>query len=143
MGNTSEGRPAKQAPPRLREYDPMTVKRLSGRERRHLRIRKKVRGAKDRPRLMVFRSSRHVYAQAIEDIEGRTVAGVNGSSKAITEKIKNDKERFAESRAVGDEIARKLVEKGIKRVVFDRAGYRYHGRVKALAEAARKAGLEF
>jgi large subunit ribosomal protein L18 len=121
----------------------MAVKRLTGRERRHLRLRKKIRGDKDRPRLVVFRSSRHVYAQAVDDIEGKTIAGVNGSSKTITEKVGSDKERFAESRMVGEEIARRLVDKGITRVVFDRAGYRYHGRVKALAEAARKAGLEF
>ena len=121
----------------------MTVKRLTGRERRHLRIRKKIRGEKDRPRLAVFRSSKHVYAQVVDDIDGKTIVGVNGSSKAITEKVKNDKERFAESRMVGEELARRLTEKGITRVVFDRAGYRYHGRVKALADAARKAGLEF
>ncbi len=121
----------------------MTVKRLAGRERRHLRIRKRIRGEKDRPRLVVFRSSRHVYAQAVDDIDGKTIAGVNGSSKAITEKVETDKEKFAESRMVGEEIARRLAEKGITRVVFDRAGYRYHGRVKALADAARKAGLEF
>lgn len=121
----------------------MTVKRLAGRERRHLRIRKRIRGEKDRPRLVVFRSSRHVYAQVVDDIDGKTIAGVNGSSKAITEKVGTDKEKFAESRMVGEEIARRLAEKGITKVVFDRAGYRYHGRVKALADAARKAGLEF
>ena len=121
----------------------MTVKRLTGRERRHLRIRKKIRGQKDRPRLVVFRSSKHVYAQVVDDIDGKTIVGVNGSSKTIAEKVASDKERFAESRMVGEEIARRLAEKGITRVVFDRAGYRYHGRVKALADAARKAGLEF
>jgi len=121
----------------------MTVKRLTGRQRRHLRIRKKIRGEKDRPRLVVFRSSKHVYAQVVDDIDGKTIVGVNGSSRAISEKAGNDKERFAESRMVGEEIARRLAEKGITRVVFDRAGYRYHGRVKALADAARKAGLKF
>jgi large subunit ribosomal protein L18 len=121
----------------------MTVKRLTGRERRHLRIRKKIRGEKDRPRLVVFRSSRHVYAQVVDDIDGKTIVGVNGSSKTIAEKVKNDKERFAESRMVGEELAKRVVEKGITTVVFDRAGYRYHGRVKALADAARKAGLKF
>jgi large subunit ribosomal protein L18 len=121
----------------------MTVKRLTGRERRHLRIRKKIRGDKGCPRLVVFRSSKHVYAQAVDDIDGKTIVGVNGSSKTIAEKVAGDKEKFAESRVVGEEIARRLAEKGITSVVFDRAGYRYHGRVKALAEAARKAGLEF
>ena len=121
----------------------MAVKRLSGRERRHLRIRKKIRGDKDRPRLVVFRSCRHVYAQAVDDVEGKTIVGVNGASRAVADKIKQDNERFAESRVVGEEIAKRLSEKGITTVVFDRAGYRYHGRVKALADAARKAGLEF
>jgi large subunit ribosomal protein L18 len=121
----------------------MTVKRLTGRERRHLRIRKKIRGDKARPRLVVFRSNQHVYAQAVDDMEGKTLAGVSGSSKAVAEKVKEVKERYAESRVVGEEIARKLGEKGVTRVIFDRAGYRYHGRIKALAEAARKAGLEF
>ena len=121
----------------------MTVKRLTGRRRRHLRIRKKIRGDKDRPRLVVFRSCKHVYAQVIDDTDGKTIVGVNGSSKTIAEKVKSDKERFAESRLVGEEVAKRLTEKGISSVVFDRAGYRYHGRVKALADAARKAGLEF
>jgi large subunit ribosomal protein L18 len=121
----------------------MTVKRLTGRERRHLRIRKNIRGDKDRPRLVVFRSSKHVYAQVVDDIDGKTLVGVNGSSKDIAERSKKDKEQFAESRAVGEEIAKRLADKGINRVVIDRAGYRYHGRVKALADAARKAGLEF
>jgi large subunit ribosomal protein L18 len=121
----------------------MADKRLSGRERRHLRLRKKIRGRKDRPRLVVFRSNRHMYAQAVDDVEGRTIAGVSGSSKTVAEKVKEIKERFAESRVVGEQIARRLVEQGITKAVFDRAGYRYHGRVKALAEAARKAGLEF
>jgi large subunit ribosomal protein L18 len=121
----------------------MAVTRVGGRERRHLRIRKKVRGDKDRPRLVVFRSNRHVYAQAIDDAGGNTIVGVSGSSRGVADRVKADTERFAESRVVGEEIAKRLGEKGITRVVFDRAGYRYHGRVKALAEAARKAGLEF
>ncbi len=119
------------------------AKRLGGRERRHLRIRKKIKGTPERPRLVVFRSNRHIYAQIVDDIAGRTIAGACGSSKAIAERIKEDKERFAESRAVGELVAKRAIEKGITKVVFDRAGYRYHGRVKALAEAARKAGLEF
>jgi large subunit ribosomal protein L18 len=121
----------------------MAVKRLVGRERRHLRIKRKVRGGAGRPRLVVFRSNKHVYAQIVDDIGGRTLAGVNGASKVIADRIKDDKERFAESRAVGEEIAKRATEKGIVTVVFDRAGYRYHGRIRALAEAARKAGLQF
>jgi large subunit ribosomal protein L18 len=121
----------------------MPAQRLGGRERRHLRIRKKVRGSSECPRLTVFRSNKHVYAQIIDDVTGKTVLGVCGSSKAIAEKMRDDKERFAESRAVGDEIAKRALEKGIGQIVFDRAGYLYHGRVKALADAVRKAGLKF
>jgi large subunit ribosomal protein L18 len=120
----------------------MGTNRLSGRERRHLRIRKKIKGTPDRPRLVVFRSNRHISAQIVDDSAGKTLVGVNGTGKGIAEKTKGDEERFAESRAVGEEIARRAQEKGIKSVVFDRAGYRYHGRVKALADAVRKAGLE-
>ena len=121
----------------------MSNKRLGGRERRHLRIRRKLRGTAERPRLAVFRSNRHMYAQVVDDMAGTVIAGVCGSSKAITDKIKGEKEQFAESRAVGEEIARLAAGKGVTRVVFDRGGYKYHGRVKALADAARKAGLEF
>jgi large subunit ribosomal protein L18 len=121
----------------------MSKKRLSGRERRHLRIRRKVRGTSERPRLTVFRSNKHIYAQVVDDIAGTVLAGVSGSSKAVADKTKGAGEQFAESRAVGEEIARVVTAKGITRVVFDRGGYKYHGRVKALAEAARKAGLEF
>ncbi len=119
------------------------AKRLGGRERRHLRIRKKIKGTAERPRLVVFRSNKHIYAQIVDDVGGRTIAGACGSAKMIAEKIKEDKERFAESRAVGEILAERAIKKGINRVVFDRAGYRYHGRIKALADAARKAGLEF
>jgi large subunit ribosomal protein L18 len=121
----------------------MAAQRLGGRERRQLRIRKKVKGNSQCPRLAVFRSNKHMYAQIIDDVAGKTVLGVCGSSKAIAEKVKGDKERFAESRAVGDEIGRRALEKGIARIVFDRAGYLYHGRVKALADAVRKAGIKF
>lgn len=121
----------------------MSKKRLSGRERRHLRIRRVVRGTSVRPRLTVFRSNKHIYAQVVDDVAGTVLAGVSGSSKAITEKTKGAEEQFAESRAVGEEIARIATTKGITRVIFDRGGYKYHGRVKALADAARKAGLEF
>ena len=119
------------------------VERLSGRLRRHLRIRKKIRGDGECPRLVVYRSNRHVYAQIVDDVQGKTLVGVCGSSKAVSEKIKGDTERFAESRLVGEEIAKRAQERGITRIVFDRAGYKFHGRVKALAEAARKAGLQF
>jgi large subunit ribosomal protein L18 len=121
----------------------MATKRLSGRERRHVRIRQHLRGAASRPRLVIFRSNKHIYAQMVDDTTGKTIVGVSGCSKAITGKTKDAKEPFAESLAVGGEIARLAIEKGISSVVFDRAGYRYHGQVRALADAARKAGLKF
>jgi len=120
----------------------MATKRLSGRERRHLRIRRKVKGVASRPRLVVFRSNKHIYAQMVDDATGKTIIGVAGSSKAIAGRTTEGKEQFAESLAVGGEIARLALEKGISVAVFDRAGYRYHGQVKALADAARKAGLK-
>jgi len=95
------------------------------------------------PRLVVFRSNKHIYAQMVDDATGKTIAGVAGSAKAIVAKAADSKEKFPESIAVGGEIAKMALEKGISKVVFDRAGYRYHGRVKALADAARKAGLKF
>jgi large subunit ribosomal protein L18 len=121
----------------------MATKRLSGRERRHLRIRRKVRGKPVCPRLVVFRSNKHIYAQMVDDTTGKTIVGVAGSAKTIVATATGSKERFAESLAVGDQIAKMAIEKGISKIVFDRAGYRYHGRVKALADAARKAGLKF
>jgi large subunit ribosomal protein L18 len=121
----------------------MGLKRLGGRQRRHLRIRQTMTGHAERLRLAVFRSNRHIYAQIIDDASGKTIVGVCGSSRAIAQRVKEDKDRFAESRAIGEEIAKMAAEKGITKVVFDRAGYRYHGRVKAVAEAARKGGLQF
>lgn len=121
----------------------MPVKRLVSRERRHLRIRQKVRGGSECPRLVVYRSNKHVYAQIVDDMAGKTIVGVCGSSKAVADRVKGDTESFAESRVVGEEIAKRALEKGVSKIVFDRAGYRYHGRIKALADAARKAGLQF
>lgn len=108
-----------------------------------MRIRRRVKGVSSRPRLVVFRSNKHIYAQMVDDTTGKTILGVCGSSKTVAGKAGGASERFAESVAVGGEIARIAIEKGISSVVFDRAGYRYHGQVKALADAARKAGLKF
>lgn len=108
--------------------------------RRHLRVRKKVRGTLERPRLSVFRSLKHIYAQIINDDEGRTLVAASSLSPEI-QGLKGTKTEIA--RAVGRLLAQKALEKGITKVVFDRGGYKYHGRVKALAEGAREAGLIF
>ncbi|WP_438313995.1 50S ribosomal protein L18 [Candidatus Caldatribacterium sp. SIUC1] len=108
--------------------------------RRHRRVRKKVRGTAERPRLSVFRSLKHIYAQIINDEEGRTLVAASSLSPEIRG-MQGTKTDIA--RAVGRLIAQKALEKGITKVVFDRGGYKYHGRVKALAEGAREAGLLF
>jgi len=110
------------------------------RYRRHLRVRKKVQGTRERPRLVVFRSSKHIYAQLVDDQKGVTLAGAADSSEGIAVEGKG---KVARSFALGRFIAAKAKEKGIKKVVFDRGGYQYHGRVKAVADGARKGGLEF
>ncbi len=111
--------------------------KVTGRARRQLRIRKKVQGTPARPRLAVFRSSKHIYAQVIDDVGGRTIAAA--SSLAATE----SGTKVDAAKAVGDLVAKACLEKGVDQVVFDRGGYRYHGRVRALAESARSAGLRF
>lgn len=112
------------------------------RERRRLRVRKKVFGTGDRPRLNVFRSERHMYAQIIDDEQGITLCAASTLSPELRGKIGKTATVEA-ARAVGQLIAQKAQAKGIKKVVFDRAGYLYHGRVKALADGAREGGLEF
>ncbi len=104
----------------------------------HTRIRRRVRGTGDRPRLAVFRSVKHIYAQVIDDAQGHTVVAASSN-----EKDAGTGGNVAGAKSVGKLIAERAKDKGIKLVVFDRGGYLYHGRVKALAEAAREAGLEF
>lgn len=109
---------------------------------RHLRVRKKVSGSSTRPRLAVFRSLKHVYAQIIDDTLGVTLA----STSTLDQNIRAEKEGKSKtdvSELVGTNMAKQAKKKGIKQVVFDRGGYKYHGRVKILAEAARKGGLIF
>lgn len=118
------------------------VDRNIGRHRRHLRVRKRVTGSPERPRLSVFRSLKHIYAQIIEDTEGRTLVSASSLDPELRGKLKHGGNVEA-ARMVGELLARRAVEKGIKAVVFDRGGYLYHGRVRALAEGAREAGLEF
>jgi large subunit ribosomal protein L18 len=112
------------------------------RQRRHLRVRQKVRGTPERPRLCVFRSLAHIYAQVIDDEAGRTLAAASTLDPEIREQAAAVKKTDA-GKLVGQLIARRALERGIRRVVFDRGGYRYHGRVRALAEGAREGGLEF
>lgn len=109
------------------------------RSRIHKRIRRKLRGTAARPRLAVFRSLAHIYAQVIDDGEGKTLASASSVDKGVKTKGGN----VAAATAIGKLVAERAREKGIGKVVFDRGGYPYHGRVKALAEAARAAGLEF
>jgi large subunit ribosomal protein L18 len=109
------------------------------RARIHKRIRRKLRGTAERPRLAVFRSLAHIYAQVVDDGQGKTLVSASSVDKGVKTKGGN----VAAARTIGKLVAERAKEKGIGKVVFDRGGYPYHGRVKALAEAARAAGLEF
>lgn len=116
----------------------------AARQRRHLRVRKRVHGTAQRPRLCVFRSARHIYGQIIDDDAGVTLVSASdlGANAAAVDKDDGSGKR-ASARAVGRHLAQVAQEAGISTVVFDRAGYQYHGRVRALAEAAREGGLVF
>jgi large subunit ribosomal protein L18 len=115
------------------------------RQRIKYRIRKRVEGTEARPRLTVFRSVAHIYVQVVDDATGRTVASASTVEPAVkgTMDKKASGGNVAGAKAIGKTIAERLIEKGVKRVVFDRNGFLYHGRVKAVADAAREAGLEF
>jgi len=110
------------------------------RARRHLRVRKKVRGTAARPRLVVFRSSKHIYAQLVDDDRGVTLVGGSDRSEGLQVEGKG---KTGRSFGLGQFVAARAKSQGITKVVFDRAGYQYHGRVKAVADGARKGGLEF
>lgn len=112
------------------------------RKKRHLRVRKNISGTATKPRLNVFRSLNNMYVQVIDDVNGVTLVAASTFDKEVKEAVKYGGNIEA-SKAVGAVIAKRAIEKGIKQVVFDRGGYLYHGRVAALAEAAREAGLEF
>src|SRR5271163_3950015 len=116
--------------------------RIVGRERRKLRIRKKIGGTSDRPRLSVFRSSKHIYAQVVDDVAGATLAHASTLSRDVRSEVTEANKSDA-AKKVGQAIAKLLLAKGISKVVFDRNGYLYHGRIRALADAAREAGLKF
>ncbi len=115
---------------------------LFGRERRKKHIRRKIKGTSSRPRLAVYRSNKHIYAQIIDDTQSRSLVSCSTLDKELRSNLK--KSWILESAGkVGEELAKRAREKGIKEVVFDRSGYKYHGKVKALAEGARKGGLKF
>ncbi|MFZ0739092.1 MAG: 50S ribosomal protein L18 [Candidatus Acidiferrales bacterium] len=121
------------------------VKRLSRsahRERLHSRLRRKISGSTERPRLCVFRSARHIQAQVIDDQKGRTLAAAGSLDGEVRKQIKGGG-NIAAAKIVGKAIAERAKKAGVEKVVFDRGGYQYHGRIKALAEAAREAGLQF
>ncbi len=121
----------------------MARKGFEARTKRKARTRKKVFGTSDRPRLTVYRSLRHIYVQLIDDVAGRTLLAVSSLSKDVLEAKKGIKGKTAVGKIVGVALAKKAQEKNIKKVVFDRNGYRYHGRVKAAADGAREGGLSF
>ena len=116
--------------------------RRVSRKKRQVRVRKKVTGSVERPRLCVFRSSKHIYAQIIEDVSGKTLVAASTVTKGAADSVKYSGNVEA-AKVVGKQIAEKALAKDIKQVVFDRNGFLYHGRIKALADAAREAGLTF
>jgi large subunit ribosomal protein L18 len=116
--------------------------RIVGRERRKLRIRQKISGTSEQPRLSVFRSAKHIYAQVVDDVAGSTLAHASTLSRDVRGEV-SEANKSEAAKKVGQAIAKLLLAKGISKVVFDRNGYLYHGRIRALADAAREAGLKF
>ena len=120
----------------------MIGSRREGRHRRHSRVRKRLAGTPERPRLCVFRSLNHIYAQVVDDTSGRTLLSASTLDRELAADLEN-KSKQEKAVLVGSLVATRAQAKGIGQVVFDRGGYKYHGRVKALAEAARESGLRF
>lgn len=118
------------------------VRKNERRKKRHLRMRNKVQGTPDRPRLNVYKSAKHMYAQIIDDMAGKTIISASTLDKELQKNLESTGNKEA-AREVGKKVAELAKEKGIETVVFDRGGYIYHGRVKELAEGAREAGLKF
>jgi large subunit ribosomal protein L18 len=116
---------------------------LDARRRRHLRVRAKVSGSADRPRLNVFRSSAHIYAQVIDDTTGQTLAAASDIEADFDKRLGDGSAKLDKAKAVGTLIGERAKALGLAAVVFDRGGYKYHGRVKAVADGAREAGLDF
>jgi large subunit ribosomal protein L18 len=119
-----------------------TRDREVARRRRHLRVRKKIQIGGDRPRLVVFRSLKHIYAQIIDDAQGHTLVSASTLDPEVRDQIA-DMKKSEQAKLVGEVLARRAKAHGVDKVVFDRAGYKYHGRVRSLAEGARGGGLEF
>ena len=120
----------------------MSKSRNEMRQRRHQRVRRKMSGTLERPRLNVFRSLDHIYAQIIDDVQGRTLVSASSVDKELRVELKS-LNKTEQAKRVGALLARRAQAAGVQQVVFDRGGYLYHGRVKALADAGREAGLEF
>ena len=120
----------------------MNVNKKEPRKKRHLRVRKKVTGTAERSRLNVFRSIKHIYAQVIDDSSGKTIVSASSLDKEIKGKVKSGG-NIDSAKIVGQLVAKRAVDKGINTVVFDRGGYLFHGRIKALADSARESGLKF
>lgn len=119
-----------------------TSSRTRRRRRRHNRVRAKVSGSTARPRLVVFRTSKHISTQLIDDVEGKTLAAASDADVTVQAK-KGESKSMAAARAVGSELSKRAKKAGIEEVVFDRGGFAYHGRIKALADAARGGGIKF
>ncbi|MBN1639631.1 MAG: 50S ribosomal protein L18 [Anaerolineae bacterium] len=120
----------------------MKETRRAARERRHARVRRKISGSPDVPRLSVFRSLKHIYAQIIDDAVGRTLVSASTLDGDVREQVLG-LNKTEQAKIVGKRLAEKALSSGVTQVVFDRGGYKYHGRVKALADASREAGLKF
>jgi len=118
------------------------AKHVTPREKRKARIRRKVSGTADRPRLTVYKSLKHMYAQLVDDTAGKTLVSVGTTSKNLKDEVKDD-DKTAAAKKVGQALAKAAKDKGIEAVVFDRNGFDYHGRIQAVAAAARDAGLKF
>ncbi len=119
------------------------IKKTQMHRRRQMRIRKRLSGTADRPRLTIFRSLKHIQAQLIDDVNGRSLMGISSNAPQLKDQLQTIEGKCNKSREVGKALAARAQEAGISQVVFDRAGYLYHGRVKALAEGAREGGLKF
>lgn len=119
------------------------ARRRLARQRRHARILKKLRGSSDRPRLVVHRTLNHMEAQLVDDTRGVCLTGISTRAGEVQDRLGEDRTKSAQSRVAGELMAERVKDLGVTRVVFDRGGYRYHGRVKAFADGAREGGLEF